>query len=117
MILEMVRSCLKTMKVPDVLWGEAVNHAVYVQNRLSKKALKESTPYEMWIGRKPHAGQIRVFGCLAHMKIVKNHLMMLDDRSKKVVYLGTEKGSKAHRLLDPDTGSVYVSRDVVFEEN
>ena len=100
-----------------MLWGEAVNHAVYVQNRLSKKALKESTPYEMWIGRKPHAGQIRVFGCLAHMKIVKNHLMMLDDRSKKVVYLGTEKGSKAHRLLDPDTGSVYVSRDVVFEEN
>lgn len=33
------------------------------------------------------------------------------------VYLSVEKGSKAYRLLDPDTGKMYVSRDVVFEEN
>ncbi|KAI3522492.1 hypothetical protein L1887_00319 [Cichorium endivia] len=116
-VLEMVRSCLKSMSVPDVLWGEAVNHAVYVLNRISSKALQDSTPYEMWTGRKPHVGHLRVFGCTAHMKVAKNYLKKLDDRSKKVVYLGTEKGSKAHRLLDPDTGSMFVSRDVVFEEN
>ncbi|GJZ80177.1 zinc finger, CCHC-type containing protein [Tanacetum coccineum] len=62
-------------------------------------------------------GHLRVFGCTAHMKIAKNHLKKLEDRSKRVVYLGTEKGSKAHRLLDPDTRSMYVSRDVVFEED
>lgn len=52
-VLEMVRSCLLSMHVPDVLWGEAVNHVVYVLNRVNTKALKESTPYEMWTGRKP----------------------------------------------------------------
>lgn len=50
------------------------------------------------------------------MKIAKNHLKKLDDRSKRVVYLGIEKGSEAHRLLDPNTVSIHVSRDVVFEE-
>lgn len=112
----MVRSSLKTMSVPDVLWGEAANHHVYVLNRISTKALKNSTPYEMWTGRKPHLGRIRVFGCVSHMKIAKGHLKKLDDRSKKLVHLGIEKGSKSYRLLDPDTGKLYVSRDVVFEE-
>nr|GFB77183.1 retrovirus-related Pol polyprotein from transposon TNT 1-94 [Tanacetum cinerariifolium] len=105
------------MNIPNVLWGEAVNHAVYVLNNVSTKALKDATPYEMWTGRKPHVGHLRVFGCTAHMKIAKNHLNKIEDRSKRVVYLGTEKGSKAHRLLDLDTGSMYVSMDVEEEIN
>nr|GEU54259.1 zinc finger, CCHC-type [Tanacetum cinerariifolium] len=75
-VVEIVRSNLKTMCMPDVL----------------------------------------VFGCVAHMRIAKSHLKKLDDRSMKLVHLGIEKGSKAYRLLDSDTGKLYVSRDVVFEE-
>ncbi|GKB16092.1 zinc finger, CCHC-type containing protein [Tanacetum coccineum] len=116
-VVEMVRSMLKTMNVPNVLWGEAVNHAVYILNRVNCKAVKDSTPYEMWTRRKPHVGHLRVFGCVAHMKILKTHLNKLDDRSMKLVLLGIEKGSKAYRLLDPDTGKLYVSRDVIFEED
>ncbi|KAI3753573.1 hypothetical protein L2E82_25630 [Cichorium intybus] len=112
----MVRCNLKTMKIPDTLWGEAVNHSVYVLNRAHTKALKDTTPYEMWTGRKPHVEHLRVFGCVAHMKVSKGHLKKLDERSKRLVHLGVEKGSKAYRLVDPDTGKIYVSRDVVFEE-
>nr|GEX40518.1 hypothetical protein [Tanacetum cinerariifolium] len=74
-VMEMVRSSMKYMCVPDVLWGEAVNHAV-----------------------------------------TRGHLKKLDDRSMKMVHLGCEKGTKAYRLLDPCTGLIQVSRDVVFEE-
>ncbi|GJT98735.1 putative RNA-directed DNA polymerase [Tanacetum coccineum] len=115
-VLEMVRCNLKTMSMPDVLWGEAVTHSVYVLNRAHTKALKESTPYEMWTGRKPHVGHLRVFGCVAHMRVAKGHLKKLDERSMRLVHLGVEKGTKAYRLLDPNTGKIYVSRDVVFEE-
>ena len=112
----MVRSSLKSMNVPDVLWGESVNHVVYLLNRVNTKALKETTPYEMWTGRKPHVEHLRVFGCVAHMLIERSHLKKLEDRSKTVVHLGVEKGTKVYRLLDPDTGAMYVSRNVVFEE-
>ncbi|KAI3523596.1 hypothetical protein L1887_01838 [Cichorium endivia] len=115
-VLEMVRCNLKTMEMPDVLWGEAVNHSVYVLNRAYTKALKEVTPYEMWTGRKPSIEHLRVFGCVAHMKVAKNHLKKLDERSIKLVHLGVEKGTKAYRLLDPNSGKMYVSRDVVFDE-
>lgn len=116
-VIEMARSMLNSMHVPDMLWGEAVRHAVYILNRVSTKALKESTPYETWAGRKPNIEHMRVFGCVAHMKIVGGHLRKLEIRSRKMVYLGTEMGSKAYRLLDPDTGKIHVSRDVSFEED
>lgn len=45
------------------------------------------------------------------------HLKKLDDRSKALVYFGVEDGSKAHRLYDPRTNRIVISRDVVFEES
>lgn len=97
--------------------GEAVRHAVYVLNRLPTKALTDCTPYEAWSGTKPNVDHIRISGCVAHMKVLKPHLRKLDDRSRKVIYLGIEPGTKAHRLCDPETEKLHVSRDVKFEEN
>lgn len=41
----------------------------------------------------------------------------MDDRSKSVVYLSKEPGIKENRLYDPVTGSLHISRDVVFQED
>lgn len=40
----------------------------------------------------------------------------LDDRSRILVHLGTEPGSKAYRLFDPSSKRIIVSRNVIFEE-
>ena len=50
------------------------------------------------------------------MKTTRIHIKKLDDRSKSVVYLGKEPGTKAFHLYDPREGTVHVSRDVIFEE-
>ncbi|GKD97779.1 zinc finger, CCHC-type containing protein [Tanacetum coccineum] len=104
------------VEIGEKMKGEAVTYSVYVLNRAHTKALKESTPYKMWTGRKPHVDHLRVFRCVAHMRVAKGHLKKLDKRSMQLVHLGVEKGTKAYRLLDPNTGKIYVSRDVVFEE-
>lgn len=54
--------------------------------------------------------------CCTHA-VAQNHRKKLEERSKRVVHIGVEKGTKAYRLLDPITGSMYVSRNVVFEED
>ena len=41
----------------------------------------------------------------------------LDDRSRSLVHLGTEPGSKAYRLFYLSSKKIVVSRDVIFEEN
>lgn len=40
----------------------------------------------------------------------------LENRSKKVINLGREPGTKEYRLYDPESGRIHVSRDVIFEE-
>lgn len=107
-----IRSTLRHIDVPDFLWGEAVRHATYLINRLVTRTLVLQTPYESFKGRKPRAGHIRVFGCVGYVKIATRHLKKLDDRSKALVHLGTEPGTKAYRLLNPSTRRITVSRDV-----
>ncbi|KAL8109609.1 hypothetical protein AgCh_025643 [Apium graveolens] len=105
------------MGLPAVLWGEAVCHSVYILNRLPTRALSNQTPYEVWIESKPNLSQVRVFGCLTHMKILDVHTKKLDDKSMKVINLGREPSSKAYRVYDPVKRRIHVSRDVVFEES
>jgi hypothetical protein len=94
-----------------------VRHAVYLLNRLPTKILGDKTPHEAWTGRKPSLGHLKVFGCIAHAKLVTPHLKKLDDRSKKLIYFGAEDGSKAFRLYDPNSNKIIVSIDTVFEEH
>lgn len=115
-IIEMARSYLKQMNMPSELWAEAIRHSVYVLNRLPTRALSGQTPYEMWMGHKPDISHIRVFGCVAHMKVPGNRAKKLDDRSQEVVNLGKEPGTKAYRLYDPIINRLFVSRDVIFDE-
>ncbi|KAG6514647.1 hypothetical protein ZIOFF_025016 [Zingiber officinale] len=112
-----IESLLKGTHMPARFWGEAVRHAVYLLNRLPTKALGERTPFEAWMGRKPHLTHLKVFGCIAYAKNTTPHLKKLDDRSSPMVYLGVEEGCKAHRLFDPRHNKLQVSRDVIFQEN
>ena len=115
-ILEMTRSILKHMSVPNYMWGEAVRHVTYLVNRSATRTLASKTPYEMFKGSKPNIAHLKVFGCVGYARISTPHKKKLDDRSKALVHLGTEPGTKAYRLLDPSSKKIIVSRDVVFME-
>ncbi|KAL1219423.1 Retrovirus-related Pol polyprotein from transposon TNT 1-94 [Cardamine amara subsp. amara] len=116
-LLEMTRSLLKHMKCPNYLWGEAVRHATYLINRLARRSLNAQTPYELFKGKKPNLEHLRVFGCINYARTKAIGRKKLDDRSKILVHLGTEPGSKAYRLMDPTNRKIIISRDVVFDED
>lgn len=114
--MAMARSFLRGMGLPSYLWGEAVRHSIYILNRLPTRILCGRTPYEAWTGMKPDLKFIKVFGCTTFMKLPLVHIKKLDNRSKAVINLGKEPGTKGFRLYDPNTGSLFVSRDVTFDE-
>ena len=89
--------------------------SVYILNRSPTKALDGMTPYEAWHGRKLAVSHLRVFGCLAFAKEL-GHIGKLDDRSTPGVFIGYAAGSKAYRILDPETQRVRTARDVVFND-
>ena len=90
----LVRSMLKEKELPLELWGEVVSTCVYVLNRSSTKGVKGKTPYEKWNKRKPNVSHLRIFGSLVFVKTT-GRLSKLEDRSKCMVFLGYEAGSKA----------------------
>ena len=63
------------------------------------------------------AHHLRVFGCVAYMKVARPHLAKLDPRGLKVVFIGYEPGRKAYKLYDPTGGRAHASRDVIFDES
>ena len=50
-----------------------------------------------------------------YVKIIGN-LSKLEDKSKCMVFLDYETGSKAYKCLDPITFKIHISRDVIFFE-
>jgi hypothetical protein len=72
---------LKARGLPGLFWGEAVNAAVYLLNRSTSKGAGGRTPYELWTGSLLAVHHLRIFGCLAHVKVTAPHLKKLDDRS------------------------------------
>jgi hypothetical protein len=52
-----------------------------------------------------------------YVKNTTPHLNKLDDRRKKMVFVGYERGTKAYCAYDPVVRRVHITRDVVFDED
>ena len=115
-ILDMVWSMLKSKNMPKEFWAEAVQCAVYVQNRCPHAKLAEQTPQESWSGIKPTVSHLKVFGSMAYAHVPDQRRTKLDDKSKKYVFIGYDEKTKAFKLFDPIEKKVNVSRDVHVNE-
>ena len=114
-VVSLIRSMLKEKSLPLELCGEAINTCVYVLNRSSTKSLQGKTSYEMWSGKKPKLSHLRIFGSIGHVKS-PGALGKLEDRSKEMVFVGYERGTKGYQCFNLTTHKVHLSRAVIFDE-
>lgn len=101
-IMDRVRSMMAEANADDKLWGEAVMAATYLVNRSPTVALNSKTPFEMYFGRKPDVGNLRVWGCRAYVHVPKQR------RKKKIANVavpGMMVGYEinGYRILTPMT--------------
>lgn len=94
-----------------------MRNATYLINRISTRSLLGKTPYEMLREKKPNLTHLKVFRCIGYARNEAVGSKKLDGRSRVLVHLGTEPGSKAYRLLEPSLRKIVVSRDVTFDES
>ncbi|KAG8492662.1 hypothetical protein CXB51_010306 [Gossypium anomalum] len=115
-LMDMARCLLFEKNLPKTMWAEAVNTAVYIQNRLPTKALAHKTPFEAWFGFKPSLAHMKVFGCLCYSQVPAVKRDKLSKRAVPGILTGYSMVKKGYRILDPLTNKIQVSRDVVFDE-
>jgi hypothetical protein len=110
------QSMLKEKGLPDWFWGEAVLTTIYLLNRVPCKANDNRTPFELWYGKKPVVHHLKIFGCIVFVRNTKLNLKKLEDRGRRMIFVGYERRSKAYRAYDPVTKQVTITRDVIFDE-
>lgn len=57
-----------------------------------------------------------MFGCIGHVHVTEEKRKKLDDKSFMCIFLGVNEESKAFLMYDPVSKKIFISRDVIFEE-
>jgi transposase InsO family protein len=103
--------------VPLKFWDEAFLTATYLINRLPTRVIDNKCPLERLLNTPPNYSMLKIFGCACwpHLRAYNNRKLAF--RSKECVFLGYSSLHKGYKCLDIESGRIYISRDVVFDEN
>ena len=97
-------------------WIYAVKAKLHMYNVTPIKHADYKTPKEFWSGQKPNISHLQVFGCLAWVHILKMRRHKLQPKSRVMIFVGYEPGSKGYQFWDTAHQCFEISRDVKFEE-
>jgi hypothetical protein len=113
-----VRWMLKAKGLPSWFWGEASIVAMYNLNLVPCKVLQGGKmPFEVWYGRKLAIHHLKTLGCIIYVRNTKPNLKKLEDRGRKMIFVGYERGVKVYMAFDPPTEHITITRDVVFDKS
>lgn len=99
--VEKARALRKQAGLPLEFWAEAVNTAVYLENRTPIASKNFKTAFELWHGYTPKYDHLRVFGCLAYVHVGKERReSKFSDTAKRGVMLGYQESHKNYSLAD-----------------
>jgi len=101
----------------EYFWEDAVSIACYVMNRVLIRPILKKTPYELFNGRKPNIGHLKVFGCKCY--VLNNDKESLEKIDRKVdvgIFLGYSLSSHAYRIYNKRLMTIEESIHVIFYE-
>ena len=112
----MTRAMLHNKDMAKDLWGEVVNTAFHIVNRVHFKPSTKKTPYELWKGRKPNVKYFRIFGSICFILKDRENVGKFDTQSDEGIFLGYSFANKAYRVLNKRSRKVMETIDVVIDE-
>ena len=83
-LLDIVRSMMSLIGLPLLFWGYALETVAFTLNRAPSKSV-QTTPYELWFGKKPKLSFLKVWGCNAYVKNLQPD--KLEPKSEKCVFI------------------------------
>jgi hypothetical protein len=115
-IVEVGLALLANASMPLKFWDEAFLTSTYLINILPSIVINFHTPIELLSNEKPDYTSQRIFGCACWPNLRPYNTRKLSFRSTRCVFLGYSALHKGFKCLEPSTGRVYISKNVVFDE-
>jgi hypothetical protein len=102
--------------LPASFWGDAVLTVQYIRNRVPTSTISnDSTPFEVFHGKKPDLFHLRVWGCQCFVAIPPELRTKGGPHCFEGLFIGYEENRVGWRVHDL-SGKVHFSRDVIFNE-
>ncbi|GJU93276.1 putative RNA-directed DNA polymerase [Tanacetum coccineum] len=97
-LLDMVRSMMCRATLPISFWGYALETAAHILNLVPTKKVSK-TPFEMWKGKRPSLGHIKIWGCEVFVR--REAQDKLEARSEKCLFVGYPEESFGYLFYKP----------------
>jgi hypothetical protein len=115
-IQEMACLMIHSKNLAQHFWGEAVNTACHIINRVYLRIETNKTPYEIWRGKKPIVKYFRTFGSKCYILRDRENLGKFDSKSDEGIFLGYSTKSRAYRVFNKRTETMMESINVVIDD-
>ena len=115
-IVEVGLSLLAHSHLLMIYWKDVFQTATYIVNRLLTPVLHRKSPFKILYSRIPDYHFMRVFGYACWPNFRPYNRNKLKFRSKTCIFIGYSLCHQRYECLDPFTGKIYVSRNVIFDE-
>ena len=103
----MVRYMMSLTDLPLSFWGYALETAAFTLNRAPSKSV-ETTPYELWFGKKPKLSFLKVWGCVAYVK--KFQPYKLKPKLEKCVFIEYPKETIGYTFYHRSESKIFVAK-------
>ena len=104
-LLDMMRSMMYLTDLPLLFWGYALDTTAFTLNRAPSKSI-ETTPYELWFGKKPKLSFLKFWGCDAYVK--KFQPDKLEPKSEKYVFIEYPKVTIRYTFYHRSKGKLFM---------
>jgi hypothetical protein len=107
---------IRSKNLTQHFWGEAINTACHVINRVYIRPETNKAHYEIWRGKKPTVKYFRTFGSKCYILRDRENLEKFDPKSDEGIFLGYSTNSCAYRFFNKRTKTVMESINVVIDD-
>jgi hypothetical protein len=97
-LLEHVHAMLHQSGLPKMLWGEALNHTIWLKNCSSTQAIRNTMPYEQVYKCKPNLTGVPEWG---------QQVWVHNDKGNKLEVCGLQANWVGHNSNSPHMHCIY----------
>lgn len=94
----MMNIILINLGLPQNLWEKAILSANHILNKISHKSNVE-IPYELWKGLQPSYKYLKMWGCLAKVRIPNPKHVRIGPKIIDYIFIGYANNSSVYQIL------------------
>jgi hypothetical protein len=113
-LLEITRSMMIFMNVPQYLWGQTVLTAPYLINRKPSRVLDWKSPIKMLRGKNENILPLKTFGCVCFVQDNRPNVEKLNPRVVKCIFVGYSDTQKGYVCWSFVEKRLFVSMNITF---